>query len=242
MSKIVGAIGGLALLAALFYVGLTGAFRMGAMDFGAVFGILGILTPVLLGAGLIALIGGLVVMPGGKMKTGLFSMIGGIAALAAGAGPMMMKMQGDKVPAIHDITTDTKYPPEFYAVREIRIAEESPNSTDYDAAVAEKQIEAYPDLTTRTFEKSYEAVFMAAELTLKDMGLEIVGKEENAGRIEATATTAWWGFKDDVVVRVNRFSTPVEVDVRSKSRVGISDLGANAKRIETFFEVLEQKL
>ena len=54
------------------------------------------------------------------------------------------------------------------------------------------------------------------------------------GRVEATATTFWFGFKDDVVVRVREYETGSKIDVRSVSRVGASDLGANAARIERF--------
>jgi uncharacterized protein (DUF1499 family) len=66
---------------------------------------------------------------------------------------------------------------------------------------------------------------------LEDLGLEIVAVDEAAGRVEATATTFWFGFKDDVVVRVRSSGAGSVVDVRSVSRVGVSDLGANARRI-----------
>jgi uncharacterized protein (DUF1499 family) len=58
------------------------------------------------------------------------------------------------------------------------------------------------------------------------------------GRLEATDTTFWFGFKDDVVVRVRPDGTGSRVDVRSLSRVGRSDLGMNARRIRRFLERL----
>ncbi|MCI5043750.1 MAG: DUF1499 domain-containing protein [Aquisalinus sp.] len=242
MGKIVGALGTLAFLAALAYVGLTGAFRFGAIDFATVFQALQPLTFALLGLGALALLAGLLGLVRSRPGTGGFALIAGAAALASAFGPMTMKSQSEKVPPIHDITTDVKYPPAFVDVRDIRMADENLNSTDYNPDIAAQQQEAYPDLATVRFEQPYEDVFQASIDVLESMGLEIVGKDENAGRIEATATTAWWGFKDDVVVRVNRFREPVEVDVRSSSRVGVSDLGVNAKRIETFLAKLEEQL
>jgi len=67
-------------------------------------------------------------------------------------------------------------------------------------------------------------------------GWAIVAADSAAGRIEATATTAWFGFKDDVVVRVAPEGTGSRVDVRSVSRVGKSDVGANARRIREYLE------
>jgi len=54
------------------------------------------------------------------------------------------------------------------------------------------------------------------------------------GRLEATATTAWFGFKDDVVVRIRAEGSGSRVDVRSLSRIGVSDLGTNAARVRAF--------
>jgi uncharacterized protein (DUF1499 family) len=71
------------------------------------------------------------------------------------------------------------------------------------------------------------------------MGWEIVAADPATGRIEATATTFWYGFKDDVVVRVGAGNGGSVIDVRSKSRVGRSDLGANASRIRTYLEALK---
>src|SRR5437667_189642 len=76
-------------------------------------------------------------------------------------------------------------------------------------------------------------------------GWEVTGRDSagggGGGRIEATATTAWFGFKDDVVIRVTpRGADSAVVDMRSKSRVGKSDVGANAARIRDYFAALTQ--
>jgi uncharacterized protein (DUF1499 family) len=82
-----------------------------------------------------------------------------------------------------------------------------------------------------------DPAFDRAVDVLEGMGLEVVSKDPDDGRIEATATTFWFGFKDDVVVRIR----PAEdggsvVDLRSVSRVGVSDLGVNARRIGEFLK------
>ena len=75
------------------------------------------------------------------------------------------------------------------------------------------------------------------------MGLEIVSSDADSGRIEATATTLLFGFRDDVVVRiVENEAGGVSIDMRSKSRVGKSDLGQNAKRIRQFMENLTLRI
>ncbi len=81
-----------------------------------------------------------------------------------------------------------------------------------------------------------EAAFEHALETARAMGWEIVASDARAGRIEATATTFWYGFKDDVVIRVRPMATGSRVDLRSVSRVGQSDLGKNAARIRAFSE------
>ncbi len=242
MGKVIGLFGVLALFGALAYVGLTAAYRLDMMDIGQIFNILQYMTVGLVGLGALSLGGGLLALLRVGAGTGLFALIAGVAALAAASGPMMMRAQSSQVPVIHDISTDIKYPPVYYAVRDIRAADGAHNSTEYNPEDGAKQLAAYPQLRTLSFDKPYEQVFAASIDVLEAMGLEVIDTEENAGRIEATATTIWWGFKDDVVVRVNRFTAPVEVDIRSNSRVGRSDLGANAKRIEIFMRKLEQAL
>jgi uncharacterized protein (DUF1499 family) len=74
----------------------------------------------------------------------------------------------------------------------------------------------------------------------REMGWEIVDANPAHGRIEATATTFWFGFKDDVVVRVSADEAGSLIDVRSLSRVGRSDVGANARRIRCYLDGLSE--
>ena len=68
------------------------------------------------------------------------------------------------------------------------------------------------------------------------MGWEIVNIDRRAGIVESTATTFWFGFKDDVVIRLRNDNGMTLIDLRSVSRVGMSDLGVNAARIARFLE------
>ncbi|MEE4186242.1 MAG: DUF1499 domain-containing protein [Gammaproteobacteria bacterium] len=134
---------------------------------------------------------------------------------------------------IHDISTDTADPPAFVAVAELR----GPNDNPAEYAgpeTAAQQAAAYPDLQTLVLADPYSLVFATALEVAERMGWEIVASDANAGRIEATATTPFVGFKDDVVIRIRDRSPQTLVDVRSKSRLGMGDMGVNAKRIRDY--------
>jgi len=81
--------------------------------------------------------------------------------------------------------------------------------------------------------------FAKAQEAAQAMGWEIVKSDAKSGRIDAVATTFWFGFKDDVVVQVAAEGQGSRIEVRSKSRVGKGDSGANAKRIGAYFERLK---
>jgi hypothetical protein len=185
-------------------------------------------------------------------KKGLSGERGGIAtglliSLAIVAFLGMQYQTAQSVPYIHNISTDTADPPAFDKVIAIRKAFERPdrkvNSLAYDAdKLAPEQLPAYPQVKTLTVPETQAPTLAASEAVLREMGLEIVNVDEAAGRIEATATTFWFGFKDDVVVRVREGSDGSDVDVRSVSRVGESDLGANAARILKFLDGLRARV
>jgi uncharacterized protein (DUF1499 family) len=71
------------------------------------------------------------------------------------------------------------------------------------------------------------------------MGWEVVGRDADTGRIEAVDTTRWFGFKDDIAIRVTPAGAGSRIDVRSKSRVGRGDLGTNARRIRAYLQRLQ---
>jgi uncharacterized protein (DUF1499 family) len=108
--------------------------------------------------------------------------------------------------------------------------------------VADLQHQAYPDLASFTSSAPSEKVFEAAKAAIKAMGMQLVDADQAQGRIEANHTSLLYGFTDDMVVRISKMPEGTKVDVRSKSRVGRSDLGQNAKRIRTFVQQLKANL
>ena len=140
---------------------------------------------------------------------------------------------------IHDVSTDTANPPQFSAVLPLRTAAKATNSTDYDARTAQQQKETYPDIGPQHLDVPPPQAYDKALAAARDMGWEIVLSDPSQGRIEATATTFWFGFKDDIVVRLTAEGSGTRVDVRSVSRIGRSDVGANARRVRTYLEKLK---
>ena len=135
---------------------------------------------------------------------------------------------------IHDITTDTENPPQFVALHALRLT--TFNGPEYAGEkVARIQKAAYPDIQPRIVDAAPELAFDRALAAARAMRWQIVASERDEGRIEATATTRWLRFKDDVVIRVTANAGGSRIDVRSKSRIGRSDFGANAKRLREFF-------
>jgi len=147
-------------------------------------------------------------------------------------------MTAQSVPPIHNISTDTQDPPAFDKI--VALRGEGTNPLEYNAdELAERQRAAYPQVQSLITEVPPGEVLNRAVTVLEGMGLEIVDTNAAAGRIEATDTTFWFGFKDDVVVRVRSEGSGSIVDVRSVSRVGQSDLGKNAERISEFLAGLQ---
>jgi uncharacterized protein (DUF1499 family) len=141
---------------------------------------------------------------------------------ASAAVPLDYIRRVKTLPYINDISTDTERPPQF-----------SPPKT-YESHLAELQQIGYPDLRPLELALPPKQAFARAAQTAKAEGWEIVGLDESAGTIEAVATTRWFGFKDDVVIRITPAAAGSRIDMRSKSRVGRSDAGANAHRIQEF--------
>ncbi len=168
-----------------------------------------------------------------------------VVALLVGAIPIVVMvpqmMAAQSVPPIHDITTDTVDPPRFFEVVALRA--DAPNDLEYGMEnippeeMAKMQQAAYPEVRTLATELDVaSAVARAADL-MASQGHEVVNVDAAAGIVEGTATTFWFGFKDDMVVRVRPGDDGGSiVDMRSVSRVGQSDVGANAARIVAFLE------
>lgn len=153
--------------------------------------------------------------------------------------PWQHWQRAQQVPAIHDITTDTQNPPVFEALADAR--EAAPNAVDYPGdATAQQQQADYPYIKPLVLDEAPQMVLAAAQAEAEEAGWRIARITDN--HIEATATTRWFGFEDDVVIRLTELENGVQVDMRSASRLGASDVGTNAARIEKFLTALEARL
>ena len=168
-----------------------------------------------------------------------------LAVISLLAGVVLLGMAGRfrlgvPKPPIHDITTDTQDPPQFVAVLPLRA--NAPNKTVYGGEkVAALQRAAYPDLQPQMLNVPPRQAFDRALASVREMGWDLVAADPAAGRIEATDTTFWMGFEDDVVIRVRAADGGSQIDVRSLSRLGGGDVGTNAKRIRVYLKALKAR-
>jgi uncharacterized protein (DUF1499 family) len=154
-------------------------------------------------------------------------------------------------PMLHDVSTDTTHPPVFVEAVALRSADRADNSADYvrDYTVGETAVnapalqqQAYPDLRPVMLGMKPPQAFAAAESAARALGWRIIAAVPAEGRIEATVTSLYFGFRDDIAIRVRselngRGSV---VDVRSAARVGANDGGSNARHIRAFAARLKQ--
>lgn len=231
---------GLALVCALIAASSGFGYGMGVWDLGTGFTILRWSVYIGAGAGALALAG---LVPAAVRRAGIHSavsMTGVAIALALVLPTWNLQRTASQVPLIHDITTDTENPPRFVALLAVR--QKAPNGAAYAGAkVAQAQQAAYPDIKPALLNMPPAKAFQRALAVARDMGWDIVAAEAAEGRIEATATTFWFRFKDDVVIRIVAEGNGSRLDIRSMSRVGLSDLGINAKRIRSFLTRLQSQ-
>jgi uncharacterized protein (DUF1499 family) len=182
---------------------------------------------VSIAAGVIALLA--IAIPKARARGLLMPMVAFVIALAVLYVPLQFRSQARAVPPINDITTDTDNPPRYMT-----------QSRSYPGPeFARQQHAAYPDIGPVLLAIPPAAAFKKAVGAAEAMGWEVVGSDAATGMIEAVDTTKFFGFKDDIAVRVSATADGSRVDIRSKSRVGRSDLGTNARRIRAFVERLK---
>ncbi|MEX2574217.1 MAG: DUF1499 domain-containing protein, partial [Balneolaceae bacterium] len=107
---------------------------------------------------------------------------------------------------------------------------------------ARAQREAYPDIQPLVVSASVQEVMDEIVSLIARRGWEIVSINRQEGRIEATEKLAWFGFRDDVVLRITDTDEGTRIDMRSKSRIGRGDLGVNANRIEKLMTDLRDRI
>jgi hypothetical protein len=167
------------------------------------------------------------------------------AAMATITGAIVMLLPLAQIagargkPRIHDISTDLADPPRFSAILPLRARTANGAPDRIGEVTAGLQRVGYPDLVTLDLPLHGDAAFAKAVEAAKAMGWEIVSTRPADGILEATATTAWFGFRDDIVVRIRPAGEHSRVDVRSTSRVGRGDAGKNADRIRRYLRLLK---
>ncbi|WP_372864689.1 DUF1499 domain-containing protein [Spongiibacter sp.] len=137
---------------------------------------------------------------------------------------------GSDSPMIHDISTDTENPPQFSHAQTLRTSTDNP--LIYNAEVAAIQRRAYPDIRGLHLPLPLTRAQQLAEASAKQLGWDI--HYQQPGHIEATERSFWFGFTDDIVIRLRSEGSGSRIDLRSTSRLGQGDMGANAKRIRRF--------
>lgn len=192
------------------------------------------------GAGVVALAGAVAAARAPRPVLAAGGIAGALIALVLIVPSWNLQRTASEVPPIHDITTDTDNPPQFVALLATR--RKAPNGADYGGEkVARQQKEAYPDIQPLVLDEPPARAFERALAAATSLGWEIVDAAPAEGRIEATDTTRWFRFKDDIVVRVTANGTGSRVDVRSMSRLGRGDVGTNAKRVRAFLNTLRTR-
>ena len=218
------------LLVAVLVLGLVGV-RFSLLPFGTAFSGFGLALVSMTALAIVALVALVISVfrnaPHWRAPALRSAVVGFLPALVI---ILLVGPAGFKVPPIHDITTDTLDPPEFVAAKLERTAEE--NTLDYGGAeLAKLQAQAYPDIQQLRLDISTDLAFARAQAVCQELGLRVIRTDVAEGVVEAVQESLVFGFKDDVIIRVLPTEEGSQVDVRSVSRVGMSDLGANAKRI-----------
>lgn len=235
--------GGLFLaLAALLLVAASAlGHRAGLWSFTSGFAVLGVAALAGLAALVVSVIAVVRMWPHQPRPPLRVAALGGVLGAMVVGLPANQLHLGMTLPRIHDITTDTVDPPAFVAILPLRA--DAPNPAGYAGeAVARQQLASYPHIVPHFYTANRHVVFNEAVEIVRRRGWVLVASEPEAGRIEASVVSRWFGFVDDVAIRVAETPQGTRVDLRSKSRVGLGDLGANAKRVEAFLADLDTQI
>jgi uncharacterized protein (DUF1499 family) len=163
------------------------------------------------------------------------------------AYPLYLGVKAYRLPAIYDVTTDPIDPPRFEAIARLRPRDANP-VTYAGLYTAELQHTAYSDIEPDLSDSSPQEAYDAALKIITKRKWHIVDARPpqvapaREGRIEAIARTAILGFRDDVVVRVRATPDGARIDIRSASRYGRHDLGANAARVRALIDDIDDVL
>ena len=171
--------------------------------------------------------------PGDRRRGFVAAFLAVAIGLAGAWMPVSWFLWSQQLPVLNDISTDVANPPTMVALLQLRRG--APNPPAYPGAkAAVLQRDAYPDITPIVLPVPPAEAFKRVDRVAMAMGWDVVARAPVDGRLEAIDTSEWFGFRDDIVVRIRAEGTGSRIDIRSKSRAGESDLGVNARRIRDF--------
>lgn len=243
LTKFIAPLGLIAAGVALLILAAAGiGYRFGLWPFRTGFTLLGVAAWLGLGAAGFSFLAAVFVRKARPRARLWIALAGIILGLGVALVPWQWRLAVAKYPYIHDISTDTAQPPLFVTLLATRA--DAPNTSDYGGPkVAMLQKAAYPDIVPLILPVAADEAFHRAAEAANYLDWDVAALIADEGRLEATDTTTWFGFKDDIVVRIQPVgdqSNSTRIDVRSVSRVGRSDVGANARRIRAFLEQLQE--
>ena len=160
--------------------------------------------------------------PGDRRRGFVAALLAIVIGAAAAYMPLDWFLRAQQLPEINDISTDIANPPAYPG-----------------ASAGVLQRAAYPDIVPVILPVPPAEAFRRVDAVAMAMDWDVVARAPADGRLEAVATSQWFGFNDDIVVRIRPEGTGSRIDIRSKSRVGESDLGVNARRIREFIARLK---
>jgi len=249
----------LALLIPVYFLVAALGTKFGLLDWRIGFGLMtyrlgGLILMGVAGFAFIGLLLSVFVPPRSGWRSALIALV--IPMIGLGYA-LYVRQRAQSIPPIHDITTNFVDPPTFSdAVIAARAKVGGGNDLDPNARLPEaEQLGAWSGMRVQDLQRNEysdilpirvalapDAAFDHALEAARAIGLHVSVQDRADGRIEATATSFWYGFVDDFVVRVRAASAEGSViDVRSVSRVGMSDLGANAKRVRAFTAAFNER-
>lgn len=209
--------------------------RIGMWNYDGAIGVLTWATYLAVAALILCVLGLIRSRPGSRYKGFLPCALGVLLLVPAIAIPVYWKNAKSGTPPIQDITTNTENPPEFWY---------APNSRIYAGeSVAVQQQEAYPDIKPYLSPLNRDQTFDLVVAVIEDFGWQLWEPSKEDGHVEATQTTFWFGFSDDIAVHVTAQGEGSKVDVRSTSRFGGGgDGGTNARRIRSLLQALDRRV
>lgn len=184
-------------------------------------------------AGVLAAVTGIVLRLRRRRGGGTVAALGLVLSLPVLAAAGTWQYTTLTTPPINDISTDTEDPPVFWFTA---------TPSDYPAANTAPQRAAYPDVRPLELGLSFDDAFGLVLALVNERGWEVLSADPGEAQVEAIATSRLYGFKDEVVIRVSETGTGTRVDMRSRSRLGQIDRGANARRVMALLSDLEARV